>query len=147
MGSPPLSTSSLNSSTHLDQRGGAEECVHRYHRLFENAPLVAYSLDHHLRTLYISPYCLKTFGYSEEEIQKDHLFWIRHIHPEDQQRVHLHRERHLKECDSFNMEYRIIHRDQTVRHIINHTIPITHNKEISLIDGFVFDITEDQSTE
>ena len=141
MGSPPLSTSSLNSRTNLEQAGGAEECVHRYHRLFENAPLVAYSLDHQLRTLYISPYCLKTFGYSEEEIQNDHLFWVRHIHPEDQQRVHLHRERHLKEGDSFNMEYRIIHRDQTVRHIINHTIPITHNNKINLIDGFVFDIT------
>jgi signal transduction histidine kinase len=39
------------------------------------------------------------------------------------------------------MEYRIIHRDQTVRHIINHTIPITHHNKINLIDGFVFDIT------
>jgi len=141
MGSPPVSTCSLNSITNLEQTGGAEECVHRYHRLFESAPLVAYSLDQQLRTLYISPYCLKTFGYSDEEIQNDHLFWVRHIHAEDQQRVHLNRERHLKEGESFNMEYRIIHRDQTVRHIINHTIPITHNNKINLIDGFVFDIT------
>jgi PAS domain S-box-containing protein len=141
MGSPPVSTSNLDSRTNLERTAGAEDCVHRYHRLFENAPLVAYSLDHQLRTLYISPYCLKTFGYSDEEIEKDHLFWVRHIHPEDQHRVHLHRERHLKEGNSFNMEYRIIHRDQTVRHIINHTIPIIHNNKINLIDGFVFDIT------
>jgi len=141
MGSPLASTSNLNSRTNLERTRGVEECVHRYHRLFENAPLVAYSLDHQLRTLYISPYCLKTFGYSDEEIQNDHLFWVRNIHPEDHQRVHLHRERQLQEGVSFNMEYRIIHRDQTVRHIINHTIPIIHDKKIALIDGFVFDIT------
>lgn len=141
MGSPPVATSNLSGRNDLEQTRGVEDCVHRYHRLFENAPLVAYSLDHQLRTLYISPYCLKTFGYSDEEIQKDHLFWIRHIHPEDQQRVHRLRERYLGEGNSFNLEYRIIHRDQTVRHIINHTIPITHNNKINLIDGFVFDIT------
>ena len=141
MGSPPLAASGLKSQTNLEANIGVEDCVHRYHRLFENAPLVAYSLDSQLRTLYISPYCLKIFGYSDEEIQKDHLFWDRHIHPEDQQRVQLRRERYLKEGKSFNIEYRIIHRDQTVRHVINHTIPITHNKKINLIDGFVFDIT------
>jgi PAS domain S-box-containing protein len=141
MGSPPLATSDLNGRTILDGTGGMEDCVHRYHRLFESAPLVAYILDGQLRTLYISPYCLKIFGYSDEEIQKDLLFWDRHIHPEDQHRVHLRRERYLEEGKSFNIEYRIIHRDQTVRHIINHTIPITHKNKIKLIDGFVFDIT------
>jgi PAS domain S-box-containing protein len=147
MGSPPVAASDFDSRTNLDRTRGLEDCVHRYHRLFENAPLVAYTLDHQLRTLYISPYCLKTFGYTDEEIQKDHLFWMRHIHPEDQQRVQLHRERYLKRGSSFNMEYRIVHRDQTVRHIINHTIPIIHNNSIDLIDGFVFDITTRKNLE
>ena len=141
MESPPLRTLDLGGLTSPDPSEGAEDCVHRYHRLFENAPLVAYSLDSQLRTIYISPYCLKIFGYSDEEIQHDHLFWDRHIHPEDRQRVHLSRERQLKEGKSFNLGYRIIHRDQSVRHIINHTIPICHNNKINLIDGFVFDIT------
>ena len=141
MESPPLRTLDLDGLTSHDPSERAEDCVHRYHRLFENAPLVAYSLDSQLRTIYISPYCLKIFGYSDEEIQHDHLFWDRHIHPEDRQRVHLSRERHLKEGKSFNLGYRIIHRDQSVRHIINHTIPICHNNKINLIDGFVFDIT------
>lgn len=147
MGSPPVAASDFDSRTNLDRTRGLEDCVHRYHRLFENAPLVAYTLDHQLRTLYISPYCLKTFGYTDEEIQKDHLFWMRHIHPEDQQRVQLHRDRYLKRGSSFNMEYRIVHRDQTVRHIINHTIPIIHNNSIDLIDGFVFDITTRKNLE
>ncbi len=147
MGSPPVAASDFDSRTNLDRARGLEDCVHRYHRLFENAPLVAYTLDHQLRTLYISPYCFKTFGYRDEEIQQDHLFWMRHIHPEDQQRVQLHRERYLKRGSSFNMEYRIVHRDQTVRHIINHTIPIIHNNSIDLIDGFVFDITTRKNLE
>jgi signal transduction histidine kinase len=47
----------------------------------------------------------------------------------------------LKEGKDLTLEYRIIHRDQTVRHIINHTIPVTHNNRIHCIDGFIFDIT------
>jgi signal transduction histidine kinase len=42
---------------------------------------------------------------------------------------------------SFTLEYRIIHRDRTVRHIVNHTIPISLNNKIECVDGFVFDIT------
>ena len=147
MGSPSFAASDLNARASRERTRGVEDCVHRYHRLFENAPLVAYTLDHQQRTLYISPYCLKTFGYTDEEIQKDHLFWMHHIHPEDQQRVQLHRERYLKRGSSFNMEYKIVHRDQTVRHIINHTIPIFHDNSIELLDGFVFDITTRKNLE
>ena len=125
----------------LEPTSEAEECQQRYRRLFENAPVVAYSLDNHLRTLYISPHCQKVFGYSDEEIQKDDLFWDNHIHPEDRQRVRLSRELPFEEGKSLTLEYRIIHRDQTVRHIINQTIPISRNNKIQCIDGFVFDIT------
>lgn len=138
---PPYETSSLSNPTNSDRTKWVEDCEQRYHRLFENAPLVAYSLDRQLRTLYISPYCIKVFGYSNEAIQKDHLFWDRNIHPEDLHRVRHSRENYLREGKSFNLEYRIVHRDQTVRHIINHTIPIAYNDKIHLIDGFVFDIT------
>ena len=141
MGPPPVSTSALSGLASASRTAEPEDCHKRYHRLFENAPLVAYSLNNQLCTLYISPYCQRVFGYSHEEIQKDHLFWDRHIHPEDQQRVRLSREQFLEKGNSFTLEYRIIHRDQTVRHIINHAIPIPQNNEIHCIDGFVFDIT------
>ncbi len=141
MGCPPHGSPNLSGRTEPDLTLESEDCQQRYHRLFENAPLVAYSLDNQLHTLYISPYCLKVFGYSDEEVQKDNLFWDNHIHPEDRQRVRLSRELYLEEGKSLTLEYRIIHRDQTVRHIINHTIPITHNNKIQCIDGFIFDIT------
>ena len=141
MGSPPHPSLDLSGRTDLEPTSEAEECQQRYRRLFENAPVVAYSLDNQLRTLYISPYCLKVFGYSDAEVQKDNLFWDNHIHPEDRQRVRLSRELSFEEGKSLTLEYRIIHRDQTVRHIINHTIPISHNNEIQCIDGFIFDIT------
>lgn len=141
MGPPPPSTSTLSGISRNSRTAEPEDCQQRYHRLFENAPLVAYSLNSQLHTLYISPYCQKVFGYSHEEIKKDHLFWDYHIHPDDQQRVRLLRKRHLAESTSFTLEYRIIHRDQSVRHIINHTIPIPQDNEIHCIDGFVFDVT------
>ncbi|MEJ2233302.1 MAG: PAS domain-containing protein [Syntrophobacterales bacterium] len=141
MGSPPHPSLDLGGRTAPEPTFESEDCQQRYRRLFENAPVVAYSLDNQLRTLYISPYCQKVFGYSDEEVQKDNLFWDNHIHPEDRQRVRLSRELYLKEAEGLTLEYRIIHRDQTVRHIINHTIPITHNNRIQCIDGFIFDIT------
>lgn len=141
MGPPPDATSALGGLASSSRTAEPEDCQQRYHRLFENAPLVAYSLNGQFHTLYISPYCRKVFGYSHEEIQQDHLFWDRHIHPDDQQRVRLNRERHLADSMSFTLEYRIIHRDQSVRHIINHTIPIPRDNEIHCIDGFVFDVT------
>lgn len=141
MGSPPHPSLNLSSRTDPEPTLESEDCQQRYRRLFENAPVVAYSLDNQLRTLYISPYCLKVFGYSDEEVQKDNLFWDNHIHPEDRQRVRRIRELYLEEGKGLTLEYRIIHRDQTVRHIINHTIPISHNNRIQCIDGFIFDIT------
>ena len=141
MASPPHPSLDLNGRTGPEPALEAADCQQRYRRLFENAPVVAYSLDNHLRTLYISPYCLKVFGYSDEEVQKDNLFWDNHIHPEDRQRVRLSRELYLEQGNSLTLEYRIIHRDQTVRHIINHTIPITQDNRTQCIDGFIFDIT------
>ena len=141
MGSPQHPSLDLSGRTDPEPSLESEDCQLRYRRLFENAPVVAYSLDNQLRTLYISPYCLKVFGYSDEEVQKDNLFWDNHIHPEDRQRVRHSRELYLEEGKSLTLEYRIIHRDQTVRHIINHTIPIRHNNKIQCIDGFIFDIT------
>jgi PAS domain S-box-containing protein len=119
----------------------SDDCQRRYRRLFENAPLVAYSLDSQLCTLYISPHCRNVFGYSCEEILEDKLFWNKHIHPEDMQRVQSCREHCLKEGKSFTLEYRISHRDRSVRHIINHTIPVRRDNQLHCIDGFVFDLT------
>jgi PAS domain S-box-containing protein len=141
MRSPRSAATNLNDSAILGQANTGQNCEQRFRRLFEKAPLVAYSLDSKLRTLYISPYCLRVFGYDYEEILANHLFWNQHIHPEDRHRISLARERYLREGKSFNLEYRVIHRDQTVRYIINHTIPIFHDGELQLIDGFVFDIT------
>jgi PAS domain S-box-containing protein len=141
MGSPQHPNPNLKDLTEADCTLESEDCQQRYRRLFENAPLVAYSLDTQLRTLYISTYCHEVFGYSDEEIQEDKLFWDRQIHPEDKQRVHFSREQYLKEGMNFTLEYRIIHRDRSVRHIINHTIPVMCDNELHCIDGFIFDIT------
>ena len=147
MGPLPPSRPNLSGLANFSRPADSEDCQQRYHRLFENAPLVAYSLNSQLCTVYISPYCQKLFGYSHKEIQNDHLFWDRHIHPEDRQRVRLSRENYLEERVSFTLEYRIIRRDRKVRHIINHTIPISLNNKIQCIDGFVFDITARKNLE
>ena len=141
MGPPPRSNPNLSNLADSHLTLESEDCDKRFRRLFESAPLVAYSLDSQLNTLYISPYCHKVFGYSDEEIQKDRLFWDRHIHPDDRQRVRISREYYLNEGRSFTLEYRVIHRKRTVRHIINHTIPVRRDNELHCIDGFVFDIT------
>lgn len=141
MGTPPFGSRSLSDLPESDRALESEDCQRRYRRLFENAPLVAYSLSSQLCTLYVSPYCREVFGYSHDEILQDNFFWNNHIHPEDKQRVRFSREHYLKEGKSFTLEYRIIHRDRSVRQIINHTIPVTRDKQLHCIDGFIFDIT------
>ena len=141
MASPPYGSPSLEDLTDSSRTLQSEDCFRRYRRLFENAPLVAYSLDSQLCTLYISPYCHKVFGYSDEEIHRDNLFWDRHIHPDDKQRVRYSRDHYLQQGESITLEYRIIHRDRSVRHIINHTIPVARDNHLHYFDGFVFDIT------
>jgi PAS domain S-box-containing protein len=141
MGPPSHGNPALTNLNELDRTLESEDCQRRYRRLFDNAPLVAYSLDSQLCTLCISPYCSKVFGFSPEEILEDNHFWNNHIHPEDKQRVSLGRERSLKEGKSLTLEYRIIHRDRSVRYIINHTIPVTRDHQLICIDGFVFDMT------
>lgn len=120
---------------------GAENPDHHHRRLLESAPLVAYSLDADLATLFISPYCRTVFGYTDEEISRDRLFWDRHIHPDDREWVRRERESCLKACRTFTIEYRAIRQDGSTRHIINHSIPKMHNRQLHRIDGFIFDIT------
>jgi len=107
----------------------------------ENGPVVTYTLDSKLQTLYISPYCQHIFGCSHQEIINDFSFWDHHIHPEDRGRVCRRRQRHLEEGGPFTLEYRAIHRDSTTRHIINHCLPVSDNGSLQYIDGFVYDIT------
>ena len=141
MGTPPHCNPNVRDFDESDRTSTSDDCQRRYSRLFENAPLVVYSLDSQLCTIYISPHCRNVFGYSREEILEDKLFWNKHIHPEDMQRVQSGREHCLKVGKSFTLEYRINHRDRSVRHIINHAIPVRRDQQLHCIDGFVFDLT------
>jgi len=86
----------------------------QYKSLLENIPATTYinSTDESAHTEYVSPQVEKLLGYPRTMFEKDSLFWKKILHPEDYERVMNANRDSIKAGDSFNMEYRLITKDQ-----------------------------------
>jgi PAS domain S-box-containing protein len=91
--------------------------------------------------LYISPAYEKVWGLSRESIYKDSLSFIDAVHPDDRERVLSEFEN--KPTGTWDLEYRVVRPDGSVRWIYDRGFPV-HDKdgEISKIVGVAADITE-----
>lgn len=70
-----------------------------------------------------------------------------YIHPDDRKRVLAAFTRGKKEGTAFEVEYSIIHRDGSIRHIIDKGEPVFNDKgEITQIEGIITDISEGKKT-
>ena len=116
--------------------------------LFQNVDDVLYSADIIQGKLtQVSDACEKVYGYSPAEFMTNPELWYKVIHPEDrhiiaQQIEDLSRGRHV-----FN-QYRIIHKDKTIRWLENKIIP-TYNDSGNLVrlDGVTADISDRKAEE
>jgi len=100
------------------------EAEERYRNLVEQLPAVVYvegvtpvrypngRLDRPL--LYVSPQVEELTGHPPEAHQRDRSLWVRAIHPEDYQRVR-QETREAWATGRFHSEFRIVHRDGSVR--------------------------------
>ena len=86
----------------------------QYKSLLENIPTITYinGIDEHARTEYVSPQVEKLLGYSREMFMQDTLFWEKILHPADYERVINGNLEGTKTGESFNLEYRLITKDQ-----------------------------------
>ena len=92
----------------LAQRSRDDEF--RYRSLLENIPATTYinDIDQSASTTYVSPQVEKLLGYKRETFVEDPIFWAKIIHPEDRERVLKESNRTNETGEPFDMEYRLI---------------------------------------
>ena len=94
----------------------ARNSVEKYRSLLESIPITTYinSPDENTYTEYVSPQVEKLLGYSRDAFLKDPAFWKKIVHPADRDRVLHENSRTTSTEESFDLEYRIITKDQRV---------------------------------
>ena len=82
-------------------------------------------------------------GYSPDEILADRWLWANMIHPDDQERVFAAFAKCKEEGTLFEIEYRVIGKDGSLRYVINAGEPIFNDKgQVTEIEGIITDVTE-----
>jgi diguanylate cyclase (GGDEF)-like protein/PAS domain S-box-containing protein len=97
---------------------------------------------------FVSAGCLELTGYHPNELIRDAIISYEKItHPDDLHRVNLTIKNALINNSSYNIEYRIIHRNGSIRWVSERGLGIVdkHGKIIS-VEGFIQDISDRVST-
>ncbi|MBI4772990.1 MAG: response regulator [Deltaproteobacteria bacterium] len=94
-----------------------EESEKRFTELAENIQDVFFlaTFERPRRILYLSPSFEQVWGLKREEAYKDHRKWLEAVHEEDRQKVYLTLEAFLQGRAEYNMEFRIVRPDGSIR--------------------------------
>ena len=85
----------------------------------------------------------RCIGYSLAEMTRSQKRWEDLIHPDDVDRFHVERARTLAIKGPFNLEYRILHRDGTIRYLQDNGFPLMDAAgNVMSVVGFRVDVTE-----
>lgn len=116
--------------------------------LFENIDEVFYSVDMVLyQFTQMSAACEQVYGYPPAEFIADSNLWQKLIHPDDKMIAEEQVQR-LYQGREVQNQYRIIHKDESIRWIENKVIPtLDQNGRLIRIDGITSDISERKKTE
>lgn len=100
-----------------------------------------FSRDHlQDRYTYLSPACEKIYGYTVQEFLNNNRLWFEVIHPDDKNIIQSDEER-LKLGEHVYSQYRIVHKDGSIRWLELTLIPGFTNGVLTGIDGVVNDCT------
>jgi two-component system sporulation sensor kinase C len=119
----------------------------RFHQMAEVIPAIFWMYSADLsRLIYVSPAYDKIFGHPLARLYEKPDLWIDYVHPEDRDRVLSNKEKYPGE--DYEMEYRIIRPDGSVRWIYARIFPIRDEfGDIQNIAGLSEDITERKDAE
>jgi PAS domain S-box-containing protein len=137
----------IDVSARKEAEHAAAESEHRYRDLTEQVPGVIYTAELHptqpgYRLRYVSPQLTEIFGYGPEDWATTET-WLTTVHPEDRERVRTIDEG-VAETNGLEMEYRIFHRDGSVRWVRDQAHVLARDalgRPIE-IQGLVVDVTE-----
>jgi PAS domain S-box-containing protein len=116
--------------------------LHRFIDAIGDIPYVALPLERP-EIICFSAKIKKLTGYDVNEILTDREHWENMIHPDDQERVFAVFARCKNRGIPFNIGYRIIHKNDSVRYVNDKGEPVFDNKgEITQIEGTITPLRE-----
>ena len=126
------------------------ESESRLSALLTNLPGMAYRCrsDKEWTLEYVSDGCLDLTGYSSSDlINNGKIQIIQLLHPDDYKHVWGTIQDALKDKRSFEIEYRIITADDSIKHVLEKGIGIFDGGRLLFLEGFIIDITERKQVE
>jgi len=126
------------------------EAENRYRTLVENIPAITYVQmpDETSTTVYISPQVEEILGYTPEECTSDPNHWVKHLHPEDKDRVLAEDARTNETGEPFREEYRQFAKDGSVVWLRDEAVMVRDEKGRPLYwQGVQIDITKRKESE
>jgi diguanylate cyclase (GGDEF)-like protein/PAS domain S-box-containing protein len=127
-----------------------EEPGARYRALIEHTPAGAYidAVDEVSSSLYISAQVETMLGYAPEEWLVDREFFLKILHPDDQERVLVENARTNESGERFDMEYRLISRDGRTVWVHDEAVLVRDEEGDPLYwQGVMTDVTERKALE
>ncbi len=117
-----------------------------FRTLTEQVPVVVYraALDETSSTLYVSP-AIRTLGYSVDEWAADPNNWVKHLHPDDRERVLTQFAADREANRPSEATYRMRHKDGSWRVIMDSSQIVQDSRGTPLyLQGVLTDVTEQQ---
>lgn len=125
-----------------------KENEEQFKKICNNLEVCIWSQD--LKTkkiLFVSEGLYNITGYSSEEMMTNSFLWKDIIYEQDHS-IYFEKQNELKKGKSIHHQYRIIHRNGSIRWLQDQTIPFINEKgDITRLDGIISDITEQKSNE
>ncbi|PWG78108.1 PAS domain S-box protein [Pararcticibacter amylolyticus] len=91
--------------------------------------------------IHLSVGCEKIYGYKVEDFYQNPSLWFEVIHPDDKKRVLKDEPLHMQGKQTLT-QYRIFHKDGSVKWIEIKVVPKMQNGELVRVEGTINDITE-----
>lgn len=124
----------LSSRTVRQALKRAQSSENQYRSLLENIPTITYinGLGSETPTTYISPQVADLFGYTRDDFLRDPGLWKKILHPDDRDKVLAENERTNATEEAFEMEYRLISKDNQVIWVNDKAILVKSNEGVPL---------------
>jgi two-component system, cell cycle sensor histidine kinase and response regulator CckA len=122
----------------------------QYRRLIEQLPLVTYvhTLEPAVKSTYVSPQIEELYGYPAAQWLEEPELWARTVHPDDLELVKSSELTAREHCEAFELEYRIVRADGTVRWVLDSMNTARDADGTPLFEqGFLVDVTERKESE
>jgi len=133
---------------HRRAQQALEESDEKFHQLAHNIPQVFWITDiAQRRLIYVSPACEAITGRTVAQLQAKPRSWIDVVHEHDREQVKNAR-RTRAPLGTYDMEYRVVHSDGSVRWIHDRAFPVCNREgEPYRIAGIAEDVTERRQAE